>query len=39
MISVSKDLMVNITLVIFAVALMIIYMIYVIINERKNGAF
>lgn len=35
-ISVSKDLMVNITLVVLAVALMIIYMIYVIIDERKK---
>lgn len=35
-ISVNNDLMVNITLVILAVALMIIYMIYVIIDERKK---
>lgn len=32
----NNDLMVNITLVILAVALMIIYMIYVIIDERKK---
>lgn len=35
-VSVNRDLMINIILLIIAIFLLVIYMIYILVNERKN---